>query len=83
MLLEPIAAPAASPAALMFTIEELELAQVAVPVRSCVLPSLNVPVAVNCALVPLAIDGCGAPTLIDRRAAAVTVSVTLFEVIPF
>ena len=47
------------------------------------LPSLNVPVAANCSLVPFAIDGFGALTLIDFSTAAVTVSVTLFEVIPF
>jgi len=47
MLLDPIAALVARPPALMFTVAGLELAHVAVLVRFCVLPSLNVPIAVN------------------------------------
>jgi len=47
MLLDPIAAPVASPVALTFTVAGPEEAQVAVLVRLCVLPSLNVPIAVN------------------------------------
>jgi hypothetical protein len=47
MLLEPIAAPVAKPVALMLTVAGLELVQVAVLLRFCELPSLNVPVAVN------------------------------------
>lgn len=47
MLLEPIADPVARPAALMLTVIGLELAQIAVFVKFCVLPSVNVPVAVN------------------------------------
>lgn len=47
MLLEPIAAPVARPVALILTAEGLELVQVAVFVRFCVLPSVNVPVAVS------------------------------------
>ena len=46
-LLEPVAPPVARPVALIFTAEGLELVQVAVFVRFCVLPSVNVPVAVN------------------------------------
>lgn len=52
-------------------------------VRFCVLPSLNVPVAVNCTLVPLAIDVLGELIVIDCRVAAVTVSANVFDVIPF
>lgn len=47
MLLEPVAAPVAKPVELTLTVAELELAQTAVFVRFCVLPSVNVPVAVN------------------------------------
>ena len=47
MLLEPIAAPVARPLALMLAVAGLEEAQVAELVRSCVLPSVNVPTAVN------------------------------------
>ena len=47
MLLDPIAAPVARPAAPMLTVAEMEEAQDTVWVRSCVLPSLKVPVAAN------------------------------------
>ena len=47
MLLDPIATPVARPRALMLTVAGLEEAHVAVLVRFWVLPSLNVPVAVN------------------------------------
>ena len=83
MLLEPIAAPVASPAPLMLTVVGFEVAQAAVFVRFCVLPSLNVPVAVNCTLVPFAIDEFGALIVIDLSVAAVTVNVKLVEVTPF
>ena len=43
--------------------------------RGCMLPSENVPVAVSCTLVPLAMDGFGGVTVIDVRTAAVTVTV--------
>ena len=52
-------------------------------VRLCVLPSLKVPVAVNCTLVPLAIDVLGELIVMACNVAAVTVSAKLFEVIPF
>ena len=47
MLLDPAAAPVARPAVVMLTVAVLELVQVAVFVKFCVLPSLKVPVAVN------------------------------------
>ena len=46
-LLEPTPMPVAKPAALTFAAARLEEAQIAVFVRFCVLPSLNVPIAVN------------------------------------
>ena len=46
------------------------------------LPSLNVPVAVNCTLVPLAIEEVPALTVIDCSVAAVTVTAIVFEVMP-
>src|SRR5215468_9205504 len=82
MLLEPIAAPVAKPVVLMLTVAVFEEAQVAVLVRFCVLPSLNVPVAVNCTLVPLAIEEAPALTVIDCSVAAVTVTAIVFEVMP-
>ena len=45
------------------------------PVRSCVVLSVYVPVAVNCCSVPGAIDGFAGVTAIDTRTAGVTVSV--------
>ena len=49
------------------------------------LPSLKVPVAVSCSLVPLAIEELGALIMIDCSviAADVTVRVKLLDVIPF
>ena len=82
MLLEPTAAPVARPVALTLTAAGLEEAHVAVFVRFCVLPSLNVPVAVNWTVVPLAIEVLGEVIVMDCSVAAVTVSTTVFEVIP-
>ena len=81
ILLEPTDAPEAKPLALIVT-AEFELAHVTVLVRFCVLLSLNVPVAVNWMLVPLAIDVLGALMVIDLSVAAVTASMKLFEVMP-
>lgn len=47
MLLDPVPAPVASPLAVTVTTAELEDVQLAELVRFCVVPSLNVPVAVN------------------------------------
>jgi hypothetical protein len=55
---------------------------VAVLVRFCVLASVYVPVAVNCCVLPLAIDGLAGVTAIDTSVAAVTVSVVLPETVP-
>jgi hypothetical protein len=51
--------------------------QVAVLLRFCVLPSVNVPVAVNCCAVPFAIDGLAGVTAIDTNIAVLTVSVVV------
>jgi hypothetical protein len=47
MLLDPMAAPLARPLVPIVATAVLEELQVAEDVRFCVLPSLNVPVAVN------------------------------------
>ena len=47
MLLEPIATPVASPLVLILAVEVLDEFQVTELVRSCAVPSLKVPVAVN------------------------------------
>ncbi len=51
--------------------------QVAEAVRSCVLPSVNVPVAVNCWVVPATREGFAGVTAIETKVAAVTVRVVV------
>ncbi len=70
----PTPAPVARPAALMVAVAVVPEDQVTLDVRFCVVPSLNVPVAVNCCVAPLAIDGFAGVTVIDCSVAAVTVS---------
>ncbi len=65
----------ASPALLIVAVEGVSDVHVAVLVRFCVVPSVKVPVAVNCWLVPFAIEGVAGVTAIDTSAAEVTVSV--------
>ena len=83
ILLDPTAVPVARPLAPTLTAAEFELAQLAVFVRLCVLPSLKVPVAVNCRLVPFAIEELLALIVIDCKVAAVTASAKALDVIPF
>jgi hypothetical protein len=71
----PTPAPLARPAALIVATVVVPEVQVTVDVKFCVVPSLNVPVAVNCWVAPLAIDGFTGVTAIDCRVAAVTVRV--------
>ena len=73
----PIAALAARPS-LAGALDTLATAgsdelQVSAAVRSCVVPSLNVPSAPNCRSVPSAIDGALGATSMPVRTAAVTV----------
>ena len=63
------------------TVEEEEF-HVAVLVRFWVVPSLNVPVAVNCSVFPMAIEGCVGVTAMDASVAGATVSVALPETEP-
>src|SRR5271154_5542830 len=69
----PTAAPLASPDALIVAMVVVPEDQVTLDVRFCVVPSLNVPVAVNCCVAPLVIEGCAGATVIDCTVAAVTV----------
>jgi hypothetical protein len=69
----PTPAPVARPAALIVAVVVVPDDQVTLDVRFCVEPSLNVPVAVNCCVAPLAIDGFAGVTAIDCSVAAVTV----------
>src|SRR5690242_17040758 len=77
-----VARPLDPPALLMLATLALSDAQVTVVVRSCVELSVYTPVAVNCSVRPLAIDGLGGVTWIDTSVAAVTVSTALGEVTP-
>lgn len=70
----PIALLVASPVVLMVATVVCEELQVTEVVRSCVLPSVKVPVAVNCCLVPSAMEGLAGVTVSDTRAADVTLS---------
>ena len=65
----------ASPALLIVAAAGVSDDHVAVLVRFCVLPSLNVPVAVNCCVVPSASEGVAGVTASDTSVAAVTLSV--------
>ena len=71
----PIRKAFASPRALMVAVVVLDETHTAVLVRFCVVPSLNVPVAVNCCVRPAGTLGFAGVTAIDCRAAAVTVNV--------
>lgn len=83
MLLDPVPTPVASPLVLIVTAAELDEDHVAELVRFCVVPSLNVPVAVNCSLVPLAIEAFAVVIVIDCSVAAVTAKGRAFDVMPF
>src|SRR5271167_485290 len=69
----PTPAPLASPAALIVAAVVVAELHVTVPVKFCVVPSLNVPVAMNCCVAPLVIEGFAGVTAIDCNVAAVTV----------
>jgi hypothetical protein len=70
----PTPAPVARPAVVIVAVEVVPELHVTVLVKFCVLPSLNVPVAVNCWVAPLVIEGFAGVTAIDCSVAAVTVS---------
>ncbi len=71
----PVATAVARPPAVMVATLLVAELHVAVLVRSCWLESEYVPVAVNCCVRPLAIDGLAGATEIDDSVGAVTVSV--------
>jgi hypothetical protein len=72
----------AKPLAVIDATPVFEELHVAVPVMSCVDPSENVPIAVNCCKVPREIDGLAGVTAIEVTVAPVTVSVALEEMPP-
>ena len=63
----PTPAPVANPVPLIVATAVLDEPQLTELVRFCVLPSLYVPVAVNCCVVPLAIEGFAGVTAIDTN----------------
>jgi hypothetical protein len=74
ILLVPVAKPVANPPAVIVTTPvDCEL-QVTELVKFCVELSENVPVAVNCSVLPFAIEGFAGVTATDTNVAAVTVS---------
>ena len=64
-------------ALLMVATVGAEEVQVTDDVRFCVVASVNIPVAINCCVVPRAILGLTGVTPMDTRVAAVTVSVAV------
>ena len=70
MVLLPFPTPLAKPVLLTVATEVFEELQVTEFVRFCVLPSLYLPVAVNCCVPPFAIDGFAGVTVIDESTTA-------------
>jgi len=69
-----VANPIVAPVLLMVAVVGVSELHCTAEVRGCVLPSVYVPVAVNCSVVPRAIEGVAGVIAIVTRAAAVTVS---------
>jgi hypothetical protein len=74
MMLVPCPVPVARPPAVIVAAADVAEAHVTEAVKFCVLLSLKVPVAVNCCVCPLTMDGVAGVTAIEIRLAAVTVS---------
>src|ERR1700746_2779687 len=71
-----VARPFEPDALLMVATPVAEEAQVTVEVRSWIVLSVKVPVAVNCSVSPLAMLGVGGVTAMDTSVASVTVRFT-------
>ena len=67
---EPALTPDASPEPEIVATAVFKDVHVTEPVMFCVLASENVPVAVNCCIAPVVIDGLAGVTLIDVSVAA-------------
>lgn len=81
IVVEPGATAAADPLLTVAT-PVLDELQVTDAVRSCVVLSVNVPVAVHCCAVPLAIEGLVGVTAMDTSVAGVTESVLHPDLLP-
>ena len=79
---EPAATVVARPFASIVAIEVDELDHTTEVVKSCVEPSANVPIALNCSAEPSATDGFEGDTEIELRAAAVAVTEICAEIDP-
>ena len=77
MVTGPLATPVARPPAAIVATAALEEDQVTELVRFCVLPSVKVPVAVNCSVSPRAIEGFAGVTAIELNAALLTMIVVV------
>ena len=82
MVVDPVLTAVAKPAVLIAATVPAEELHVAVLLRFCVVPSLNVPVAVNCCVPPFETEGFAGVMAIDTSVAAVTVSVVLPLMLP-
>jgi hypothetical protein len=78
----PLANPGFGGTLLIVATAETSELHCAVPVMFCVLPSVYVPVAVNCSVAPVAIVGIAGVTAIDTNVAGVTVSVVDPLIVP-
>jgi hypothetical protein len=83
MVVVPTPVDVANPAFEIVATPAAEELHVAVPVRFCVLPSLYVPVAVNCCVCPLAIDGAaGVMAILCKTTEEATVNVAAPLTVP-
>jgi hypothetical protein len=78
----PFATLVASPLLFTVAIVVADEAHVAVPVRFWVVPSLYVPVAMNCCVYPAATDAVPGVTAIEANTGAVTVNVVEPWIVP-
>src|SRR5260370_155568 len=78
----PVALAVAEPPLVMVAADVDDELQVADAVRSWVLLSLNVPVALNCCVAPFGTEGFAGVTAIDCNTGAVTVSVVEPLIVP-
>ncbi|HXO06277.1 MAG TPA: hypothetical protein VN884_11680 [Candidatus Sulfotelmatobacter sp.] len=79
IVLVPAATPVASPPAVIVATLAVCEVHIAVLVKFCVELSEKVPVAVNCRVVPLAMEGLAGVTAIDTSVGAVAVTVRVVE----
>jgi hypothetical protein len=82
MVAFPFCKLAASPALLTVAADVADEVQVTLAVRFCVLPSLYVPVAVNCCVSPAATEAALGLTAIEISTGAVTVNPAVPLIVP-